>query len=158
MRLLLSSVCAGILALSAMPVRGQSGPQPASSNTQSPAGMQTTVMPAVEFHPHQTTTLPDAARYEIMQSSFAAKVTLRLDRWSGAVDQMVSRADSSITWQAVPREVNPVRDQQLLAQANYQIFSSGIAIVYTFLINSNTGATWQLTEDPSHALFWVPIY
>jgi hypothetical protein len=151
MRLLLSSVCAGILALPTTSLRAQSG-------NQSNAGIQTTVMPAVDFHPHETTTLPEAARYEIMQSSFAAKVTLRLDRWSGAVDQMVQRSDSSITWQAVQREINPVRDQQLLAQANYQIFSSGIAIVYTFLINSNTGATWQLTEDPAHVLFWVPVY
>ena len=103
MRLLVSSVCAGLLALPGT-LHAQST-QSATPNSQG-AGMQTTVMPVTEFHPHETTTLPEAARYEIMQSSFAAKVTLRLDRWSGAVDQMVSRADSSsIGWQAVQREI-----------------------------------------------------
>jgi hypothetical protein len=151
MRLILSLACAGTLAAAA-PIHGQ--------GTQSGAGQatQSASAPTSEYRPHEKTSLPAAARYEIIQSAVAAKITLRLDRWSGEVDQMVSRADSSIGWQGVPRELNPVRDQQIVAEANYQIFSSGIAIRYTFLINSNTGATWQLTEDPSRGLFWLPIY
>ncbi|HTR78201.1 MAG TPA: hypothetical protein VMH39_08830 [Gemmatimonadaceae bacterium] len=157
MRLVVSSLCAAILALPAHSLHAQTAPQPGAQATGSAPNAQATVMP-VDFHPHESTALPEDARFEIIQSSIAAKLTLRLDRFSGEVDQMVSRPDSSIGWQAVPREVNPVRDQEIVGRANYQIFSSGITIRFTFLINSNTGATWQLYEDPNHGWFWLPIY
>ena len=35
--------------------------------------------------PHQYTSLPSAARFEILQSSLAAKWTFRLDRYYGRV-------------------------------------------------------------------------
>jgi hypothetical protein len=106
---------------------------------------------------HEETTPPVEARYEIIQSSFIAKMTLRLDRFNGVVDQLVSRVDSTIGWQTIPRRPHPYQDTRILGRANYQIFTSGIAARYTFLINVTTGATWELVEDPDSGWFWTPI-
>jgi hypothetical protein len=107
---------------------------------------------------HQATTPPIEARFEILQSSIVAKMTLRLDRYTGQVDQLVVQPDSSVAWQQVPRKTHP-RDQdtRVAGRANYQVFTSGIAARYTFLINTTTGATWELVEDPASGWFWTPV-
>jgi hypothetical protein len=105
----------------------------------------------------QQTAPPQEARYEIIQSSFIAKMTLRLDRYNGGVDQLVSRVDSTIGWQQIPRRTHPYLDTRIVGRPNYQIFTSGIAARYTFLINVTTGATWELVEDPGSGWFWTPI-
>jgi len=106
---------------------------------------------------HEATTPPAEARFEIIQSSFIARMTLRLDRFTGTVDQLVGRADSTISWQPVQRQTHRDPDTRIAGRGNYQIFTSGIAAQYTFLINVNTGSTWQLVEDPSTGWFWTPI-
>ena len=107
---------------------------------------------------HQATAPPIEARFEILQSSIVAKMTLRLDRYTGQVDQLVVQPDSSVAWQQVPRKTHP-RDQdtRVAGRANYQVFTSGIAARYTFLINTTTGATWELVEDPASGWFWTPV-
>jgi hypothetical protein len=110
------------------------------------------------IHKHEATTAPLEARYEIVQSSVALKVTLRLDRQNGVVDQLVSRPDSTIGWEPLVRRSHRDPDTRLAQRANYQIFTSGLGIRYTFLINVNTGATWQLVEDPAAGWFWTPIF
>lgn len=107
---------------------------------------------------HESTTPPVEARYEIVQSSFVARLTLRLDRFSGVVDQLMSRPDSTIGWEPIVRRSHRDPDTQVAGRANYQIFTSGIAIRYTFLINVNTGTTWELVEDRVAGWFWMPIF
>jgi hypothetical protein len=107
---------------------------------------------------HEATTPPLEARYEIIQSSVAVKVTLRLDRHNGVVDQLVSRPDTTIGWEPLVRRSHRDPDTRVAQRANYQIFTSGTTIRYTFLINVNTGATWQLVEDPAAGWFWTPIF
>ena len=126
-------------------------------------GLLSIVMPAAArgqstlVQKHETTAAPAEARFEIVQSSFIAKMTLRLDRFTGNVDQLVSRADSTIGWEPIQRRTHRDADTRVAGRANYQIFTSGIAARYTFLINVTTGATWQLVEDPAAGWFWTPI-
>jgi hypothetical protein len=107
---------------------------------------------------NEATTSPLEARFEILQSSFVARMTLRLDRYTGTVDQLVARADSTIVWQPIPRRAHRDPDTRIAGRATYQIFTSGIAARYTFLINVTTGATWELVEDPDAGWFWTPIF
>ena len=92
---------------------------------------------------HQATATPSNARYEIIQSEIAAKWTFRLDRFTGRVSQLVTTKDGDYTWEELV-VVNRVPVVQP-ARARYQLFTSGIAARFTFLIDTDTGTTWQLT-------------
>jgi len=91
---------------------------------------------------HQQTTTPPDARFEIVQSQLAAQWTFRLDTFTGHVVQLVTTADDETKWEdmtvgGLPEVPNPSRPR-------FQIFTSGIAARYTFLIDTTTGLTWQL--------------
>lgn len=105
---------------------------------------------------HQRTAGPAEARFELMQSEFGARFTIRVDRFAGQTSQLVIQEDSTLTWQDMPRLPHPLPDNQVAGRANYQVFSSGSGVRYTFIINVNTGATWQLSEDPLAGTFWAP--
>ena len=100
---------------------------------------------------------PASARYEIVQSGIAARITLRLDKYTGYSHQLVLGDDDALSWRDVPRIEHPDGDNRVPDQVNYQIVTSGIVIRYTFLLNVHTGATWQLVEDEEGALVWQPI-
>lgn len=106
---------------------------------------------------HERTSAPANSRFELFQSTIAVRLTLRLDKYTGEVAQLVLGADSTLTWQAVPREPHSAADTRQLGQVNYQIFSSSIAIRHTYLLNVNTGATWQLVQSSDETLVWQPI-
>ena len=114
------------------------------------AAAQTTVA-------NQSTTPPADARYEIVQSALTAKVTLRLDRFTGETDQLTIRLDSTLTWEKFPRSNGGLPDTKISGRANYQVFTSGLGVRITFLMNVNTGASWQLREHPEGRLFWNPL-
>jgi len=42
-------------------------------------------------------------------------------------------------------------------KVNYQFFTSGIGIRFTFLVNINSGATWQLVINKNKDYLWEPI-
>jgi hypothetical protein len=107
---------------------------------------------------HQRTTPPPEARYEIISSELAAKHTFRLDRFTGQTAQLVMQDDSTLTWELILKQTHPLGDTRTPGRANYQMFSSGLAARYTFLINVNTGSTWQIEDDPAEGLFWAPLY
>ena len=107
--------------------------------------------------PNQATAAPPESRYEIIQSSIAARVTVRLDRFTGQASVLQSRRDSTTGWDDIPRLPTTEADARVPCRANYQIFTSGLALRFTFLINVNTGATWQLTEDSKTGLYWDPL-
>jgi mannitol-1-phosphate/altronate dehydrogenase len=91
----------------------------------------------------------NSPRFQIVQSNIAAKGTFKLDTYEGKVYQLVVDYNNNESWQLLKRIGNSINDNQVDGQRNYEIFLSTIAMRYTYLINLNTGATWQLVEDPN---------
>lgn len=94
---------------------------------------------------HQATTAPAGARFEIIQSELAAKWTFRLDRFSGQVSQLVKTKDDQTAWEEMAVASRLSVSQP--TRARFQLFSSGIAARWTFLIDTDTGRAWQLTTS-----------
>jgi hypothetical protein len=105
---------------------------------------------------HQSTTVSDTARFEIVQSPLLAKLAIRLDRFSGDTWQFVSTQDNSYAWQRIERISLP-NDTKIPGKVNYQIFMSGIRAQVTVLMNTTTGASWYVAEDPKEGVFWSPM-
>lgn len=91
----------------------------------------------------------NAPRYQIVQSSIAARGTYKVDTYEGKVYQLVVDRSNNETWELLKRTGNYDNDNQVSGQRNYEIFLSTIAMRFTYLINLNTGATWQLVQDPN---------
>jgi hypothetical protein len=94
---------------------------------------------------HQQTVAPINARFEIVQSELSAKWTFRLDRFTGRVAQLVQTRDGGMAWQdtpviGIPQISSPLR-------ARFQVFTSGLAAIHTYLIDTETGRTWQLASE-----------
>jgi len=91
----------------------------------------------------------ESPRYRIVQSTLAAKWTFRLDMRTGHVAQLVQvTKEGDLTWEDMPiAGLPPAADNG----EHYQLFTSGIAAKFTFLMNTDTGKTWQLEsiEDPA---------
>jgi hypothetical protein len=112
---------------------------------------------------HQQTVAPTNARFEIVQSELAAKWTFRLDRFSGHVAQLTRTKDGDMTWEDTPVIGLPQISSPL--RARFQIFTSGLAAIHTFLIDTVTGRTWQLASDKGknpdgsdfEAVVWQPF-
>ena len=63
-----------------------------------------------------------------------------------------------LLWELMIVQEHFSKNTTINEKVNYQIFTSGLGPRYTFLINVNTGATWQLAEDSeSDILFWTPL-
>jgi hypothetical protein len=89
---------------------------------------------------HQHTTPPAGARFEIVQSELAAKWTFRLDRFTGHVAQLVKTDDDDNTWaEMTVLNLPPVKAP---LHPRFQLFVSGLAAKFTFLIDTETGTTW----------------
>jgi len=115
--------------------------------------------------PHDRTSAPPNASFEIVQSQIAARWTFRLDRFTGRVAQLsVDAADDSVVswWDTpvvgLPQLENPTR-------ARFQLFTSGIAAKHTFLIDTDTGKTWLMVNEHAKRangteyehIAWVPF-
>jgi hypothetical protein len=90
----------------------------------------------------QVTTASPAARFEIVQSTLAVKATFRLDRYTGRVWELARSKDDETSWQETrvidrPQIQNPNRPR-------FQLFTSGLAMRHTFLLDGDTGRTWLL--------------
>jgi hypothetical protein len=100
-------------------------------------------------------------RYEIIQSTLAAKGTFRLDTYSGDVCQLQSDGNKSEAWfklRRIPAIMQGV-DSTIEGRSNYHLFLSTIAMRFTYLINVNTGATWELVEDQqTREDYFSPIF
>ena len=93
------------------------------------------------------TKVTDNARFVIVQSTIAVKLTFKLDTYSGFVYLLVADNDSKYSWQLMHIEGIPKADTYNLNTRNYSLFVSPLGVRYTFLMNTNTGATWMLKED-----------
>ena len=94
---------------------------------------------------NQTTSLC-GGRWELFMSEIAAKISFKIDKYSGDVFNLVQQKNGALTWQLVKKEYSS-KGIRIPDTINYQLFSSSLAIRYTFLINTNTGFTWQLVTD-----------
>lgn len=88
-------------------------------------------------------------RYQIVQSTISARGTYKVDTYAGKVYQLVVDGSNNETWELLKRIGNDTNDKQVDGKQNYQIFLSSLAMKFTYLINVNTGATWQLMQDPN---------
>ncbi|MBW2312511.1 MAG: hypothetical protein JRF35_15835 [Deltaproteobacteria bacterium] len=99
-----------------------------------------------EYPDNQTSTTPAETRYELVQSLIAAKGTFKIDKFTGNVYQLVKTSTGTISWDLIIKE--KVKGEVIKqGKVNYQFFTSGLAMKFTFLLNVNSGQTWQLVED-----------
>ena len=108
---------------------------------------------AEETNRHQFSNAPDTSRFEIIQSELAAKITLKIDKYTGRVYQLV-QGTKGLSWPLIASEKHP--DDKILEKVNYQVFTSDLAVRMTYLINVNTGASWQLAAD-EEGNFWKAL-
>jgi hypothetical protein len=79
-----------------------------------------------------------------------------LDRFTGDTWQFVEKAGGGYTWQRIQR-IDVANDTKVNGKVNYQIFLSGMRAQVTVLINTNTGVSWVIVEDPKEGIFWKPV-
>jgi hypothetical protein len=108
---------------------------------------------------HSSTTEPSSARYEIVQSTQAARWTFKLDRQTGMVYQIVRAANDENIWEKMPVEHLPLAST---IGVHYELFLSDNPARLMLLMNLDTGRTWQLqrSTDPAtkeNTFSWVPI-
>lgn len=91
---------------------------------------------------HQQTSPVPGARFEIVQSPLAAKWSFRLDRYSGRVCQLVKTRSGGTAWEEMlVIDLPPIKPP---GHPRFQIFTSGLAARHTFLIDLDTGKTWEI--------------
>ena len=100
---------------------------------------------AVAINVQTQTQPPTDAQFEIIQSSIKMAATFRLNRYTGAVHLLVRCEKASrLCWENVKVLHALSVDTK---SPRFQISMSGIAAKGTFLVDTLTGAVWQLFED-----------
>jgi hypothetical protein len=104
-----------------------------------------------EIRENRTTTAPLEARFEILQAEPQARLTYRLDRYTGRVDQLAQKAGQSL-WQEMD-----VPDRAIISAPTaprFRLFTSHSNIIgrLTLLLDTQTGQTWKLTAQT-----WIPL-
>lgn len=108
---------------------------------------------------HISSSLGSQARFEIIQSTLAARWTFRLDRVCGNISQIVIAQSENMTFERMLVFGLPkcVPDGKI----RYQIFTSGLAARHTYLLNTDTGKAWQIQsnkdKDGNEFFAWVPF-
>jgi hypothetical protein len=104
-----------------------------------------------EQHPQvpRQTEAAAGSRFRIIQSDLAARLTFRLDRYSGKVSQLVRDTSGNSAWQSM--DIFPEPSVKTPDHARFQIFTSGLAVKFTFLIDNDLGTTWQLVQATTKA-------
>jgi len=79
-----------------------------------------------------------------------------LDRYTGKTWVLVRGTDDVMKWQTMrvesdlPSIPNP-------AAPRFQIFSSGLALRFTFLLDTVKGDCWVLTDSEKEGMFWAYV-
>ena len=108
---------------------------------------------------HNSSSVGNQSRYELVQSSLAARWTFRLDRVCGGVSQVVITASENMTFDQMIVGGLPkcVPDGKI----RYQLFMSGLAARHTYLLNTDSGKAWQLQsvkdKDGNEFHAWFPF-
>jgi hypothetical protein len=115
---------------------------------------------ATSYH----TSTPVDSRFEIISTTSRLKATLKLDKYTGEVYELVKNKDLNTTkdeqyaWQLTKRHAHPRDKDQAPNEVNYQIYTTGEVVPYTYLINVKTGATWLLAREVGkEESYWYPI-
>jgi hypothetical protein len=113
---------------------------------------QNTISPA-----HPQSTAPVTARYEIVQGRFE-RFTFLLDKYTGNVKRLVHTEDNQQVWERMVVPNLPKTTSEL--KVRFQILC-GIAPRYNFLLDIDTGQTWQLVrkgdEKQNPTYVWVQM-
>lgn len=108
---------------------------------------------------HMMTAPSPSARYEIISSTLVARNTFRLDRFCGEISQLVKTQTDELTWDGML--VTGLPKCPTDNKPRYQLFTSGMAARNTFLMNTDTGKTWQIMtfkdKDGNDNAGWFPI-
>jgi len=92
----------------------------------------------------QNTTTPPGARFEIVQSSRSVMLIFRLDRFSGQVWQFTQATDDSFVWSEMEVIERPTVSSP--TRARFQLFTSGLMLRNTFLLDGDTGKSWLVVS------------
>ena len=104
---------------------------------------------------NQNTEVPDTSRFSIIQSTLSADMTFKLDKYTGSVSRMLE-GNKGTFWLKIKREKH-ADDIKTKNSVNYQIFTSGLSAQMVYLLNVNTGLTWELSENSKLGIFWKAI-
>ena len=100
-------------------------------------------------------------RYRIYQSDLAVRWTFKLDRFTGEISQLVQTKDESISWEPMLILHPEVVSQPTLPR--FELFTSKLAVRFTYIIDTYTGRTWQLVSSKnnqklnSETYLWEPF-
>jgi hypothetical protein len=99
------------------------------------------------------TTQPTNARFQIVQSEITAKGTFKLDRFTGRVWQLLSTPNGHV-WSAM--NVQGVKGTDSTV-ARFQLFSSGLAYRFTYLLDTINGMCWELVSAEDSNDSWQMV-
>jgi hypothetical protein len=108
---------------------------------------------------HERTVAPPNARYEIAHSTLMARLTFRLDRHTGKIDQLVTSPDGWLAWEPMVVLSLPEKTGN---RPRFQLFMSGTLARITILLDTDNGKTWALKEieavdGEKRDLAWMPM-
>lgn len=89
---------------------------------------------------HHQTSPPAGARFEVLQSTIAARFTYRLDRYTGRIWQLVRTSKDENAWEEM--DVTGLPRSSSATRPRFQLITSGIAARHTFLLDTDTGKSW----------------
>jgi len=119
--------------------------------------LTTTQSFAQSTSPSYKTETPNNSRFEIIQSSLAARWTFKLDKFTGKIWQYVRTKDDENIWEemyVLPKPISSTRPK-------FQIYTSGLAARFTLLIDNDNGKTWVLTtskdKDGNELTYWQQL-
>lgn len=102
----------------------------------------------------QATTPPIDSRFEIFQSELASTWTLKLDRITGDIDQLVSSKSGNLVWAKM--KVLPHPHAVNTAKPHFQILVAELPTRAILLLDTESGATWQLIAKNGSSV-WQPM-
>jgi hypothetical protein len=85
---------------------------------------------------------------------------LRVDRFIGDVDQLaIDTKSGGYFWSRVRMELSALKDFHIYDdnRVHFQVFTSGIVIKDTFLMDISTGKTWVLVKDQKDQQWWEAV-
>lgn len=95
------------------------------------------------------TTSQTGGRYEIVQSEIMRSLTFKLDKYTGEVYKLVKVDEEEFDWKSIRiydhEKVDP--DCYRNEEITYQLFMGSKMAEDCFLLNIETGDTWQLMHD-----------
>jgi hypothetical protein len=91
----------------------------------------------------------------VIQSPLVLRLTFKLDTHTGKIWQLVEAPDRHLVWEQMTVLQPPSVES---ASPRFKIFTSAVAVRATFLIDTETGNTWTLTQSDQKgsSLSWVP--